>query len=135
MTQPAPDELDRVRTREPWPPRYSGGSHREGQIIPHRFSIFSWLKAVPAVVEPFLLSKGATEVPDEFWSLDELDDGSSVAVISCPCGESPIVEHGRFHPCPGDDCPRIFLNLGNAVRVVKLTDEQLGVLAGIDPDS
>jgi hypothetical protein len=128
MSEPAPDELDRVRAREPWPPRYSGGGHHEGEIIPHRFSIFSWLKAVPGVVAPFLSGQGGKEVPGEFWTVDERE-GQPVAVIACPCGAEPVIGWGRIDFCGGEDCGRVFFYMGESVRAVTLSEDQVDALA------
>lgn len=125
-SQNSRDALDVALERKPWPPRYSGGGHREGQIAPHKLSIFTWLKAVPFMFEPFMVSNGGKEVPGNFWAMDQAD-GESVAVISCPCGEEPVVGCGKIKFCEGEECRRVFLYLGGAIRVAMLSDEQLEV--------
>lgn len=123
------DSLDLIQQRNPWPPRFGGGGHRDGQALLRRFSAFTWLGAVPSVFSRFSIEGGASSVPDEFWSLDELDDGNRVAVIACPCGQSPVVPFSNFHICKGDDCARVFFNMGQEIRVARFTPEELDALA------
>lgn len=52
------------------------------------------------------------EVPAEFWSLDGV-----TAVVSCPCGETPLVPVAVPRSCEGEDCGRAFLFTGRVVRV------------------
>lgn len=51
---------------------------------------------------------GVRRVPSPFWMLD-----GTAAVVSCPCGESPVVEAlGPFAECP---CARFFFFDGSDV--------------------
>lgn len=69
------------------------------------------------------------EVPAEFWQADELEDGTRVGVIACPCGEQPIVADNGTALCDGEEdgkpCGRIFLMLGDRVWVARYDSKDL----------
>lgn len=75
----------------------------------HRFSPFACLQPLMAV--------GATldKIPAEYWSLSVDEEDFSVAVVSCPCGESPEVNAGGLVMCA---CERGFFFTSEEVFVV-----------------
>lgn len=63
-------------------------------------------------------------VPEEFVSHDADEEGRPLAVVACPCGESPVVPLAGLRAC---NCRRVFANVGHdQVRVYKppMTDEE-----------
>jgi hypothetical protein len=118
------DLLDDILCAKAYPPRYSGGGHRDGMKMPRRFSALTWVRAVPAVFDRFQIRNGASVVPPDFWNLDD-----NAAVIACPCGEQPVVPFARFHICSGEDCGRVFLFFGDEIRATRLSGDELTALA------
>lgn len=83
-----------------------------GRRYPRPFRWSTFFQAVPQMREEF-----DREVPGEFWNIDVAEDGlTSIAMIACPCGESPQVEILRMNEC---DCGRFYLNTGRTVRVCR----------------
>jgi hypothetical protein len=81
--------------------------------LPRRPNWLTFIQAVPGIFsESDLL---ATVVPEDFVTAD-VDGEEPVAVIACPCGETPSVALARSKAC---NCRRIFLNLGSEVRVYR----------------
>lgn len=130
----ATDPLDVILQSRPWPPRYGGGGHRHGAVIPHRLSGLTFMRAVPMLYERFQIRNGAVEIPDEFWSQDELSDGRMVAAIACPCGAEPIVPLGGVGFCTGEDCPRVFFHIGRTIRVARMSEDEQKALVEPDQD-
>jgi hypothetical protein len=56
------------------------------------------------------------EVPPDFWN-EDAEAERAVAVIACPCGESPEVKLHSTEFCTG--CERVFWFLGDKVLVAK----------------
>lgn len=54
-------------------------------------------------------------IPGEYWTLDLDGDGFSVAVVACPCGQTPNVTAGSFAMCR---CERAYLFTGADVSVL-----------------
>lgn len=83
-----------------------------GRVTPHRLNAVGFARAVPGLLEQF-----SEELPHDNWRRYQ---GS--ARIKCPCqgdealppSERPAVEPGRLLGC--DDCDRVFLFTGSAVR-------------------
>ena len=98
------------------PVAYIEGLDSDGHLVdnlgrrqPTRFNLVWAFRAVPGMAAQF-----RREVPGDFWSKDTKEDGTPVAVISCPCGQEPLVEPGRMTEC---ECERFYVHLGNSVRV------------------
>jgi hypothetical protein len=92
------------------------GRDKDGFLIdsldrrfPTKMNLVWLFRAVPGLAEQF-----NREVPGEFFTTDTLDDGTPVAVISCPCGEQPKPPLGGMTECA---CERFYLNLGKRIRV------------------
>jgi hypothetical protein len=64
----------------------------------------------PACRLPVMLEKYAhwgipvKEIPGGYWTLDVDDDGYTIAIVACPCGDSPQIPAGAGHCCQGDWC-------------------------------
>lgn len=54
-------------------------------------------------------------VPPDFWTLDTDDEGFTVAVVACPCGETPRVEALGLVTC---ECERGFFFTGEEITVI-----------------
>lgn len=80
-----------------------------GRSQPTRLNWLHFIRAVPGLATQF-----DRKVPDEFWSVDALEDRTPVAVIACPCGKEPIIPLGSCVEC---DCERFYLYLGSTIRV------------------
>lgn len=85
---------------------------RLGRKIPHRLDVLSFANGIPGFIERFDVS-----VPGEFWSQDVDDDGRALAVVACPCGNTPKIIAGRLATCANEGCPRVFAFTGQAVLV------------------
>lgn len=110
LTQIA-ESLEKLTDRRP--PRIG---HSNLDLRQFRFSDFA---ASIRSDEPkkHLIEAFDREVPSEYWSLDTVDSfprALPVAVISCPCGETPEAVAGVAQTC---DCGRAFLFSGQAVKV------------------
>lgn len=62
-------------------------------------------------------SRDWKQVPTEYWALDMNDEGYSVAVVSCLCGETPRAE--VLAPAVRCDCGRFFYFGGDRVLAVQ----------------
>lgn len=62
---------------------------------------------------PGLSSQFTKRVPDEFWA-EDLQDGETVANVSCPCGSTPSAPEAGFVSCA---CGRVYLYTGARVQV------------------
>lgn len=91
-----------------YPPRYA---LYPGQGPPRRFTALSWLRGLPGLAERF-----SGVVPGEYWS-EDVDGEERVGVISCVCGETARARENRLTPCR---CERVFILLGDSIRVAKL---------------
>lgn len=80
-----------------------------GRRFPTKINLLWMFRAVPGMIDQF-----SREVPDDFFTLDTLDDGTPVAVIACPCGETPMPVSGGMAEC---ECERFYLNLGSRIKV------------------
>lgn len=122
MTPPTPNDRARPRERHAalssrlraagvYPADYVG---RPGQRPPRRFSALSGVLGIwPGFVKQF-----SKVVPDEFWTQVGLNDEEElVAIVACPCGAEPQVIQNRTTICDGDGCGRVFLMLGETIRV------------------
>lgn len=81
------------------------------QVIPHHFS------ALRIMLEIKDMSKQFQEIPDRFWSPPPEDSGEDprrVAIVSCPCGETPNVPVAEIREC---GCGRFYSFLGRKVKV------------------
>lgn len=85
-----------------------------GRPQPHRLNAISFTEAIPG-----WLARYDKRVPDEFFSLDR-DDDEQVAVIACPCGDTPRVPVGGVRGCDG--CDRSFVFTGRDVLVARKGD-------------
>lgn len=61
-----------------------------------------------------------TIIPGDYWVQDVEEGEGSVAVVSCPCGNSPRIPAGGFAMCREDEaewaqCPRAFVFTGRSV--------------------
>lgn len=56
-------------------------------------------RSIPGLASQF------RQIPDEFWVEDADDAGHTLAVVACPCGESPGVLALASDECP---CGRIY---------------------------
>lgn len=102
----------RLNAAGAWPPEYIG---RPGQRPLRRFTALSAVQAIwPGYVQQF-----SGIVPEEFWTTEE-----ELAVVACPCGAEPKVAQNHTTICPGD-CGRVFLLLGETIRVAKFEPEEL----------
>lgn len=66
-----------------------------------------WLLRVPGFIDQF------QRVPADYWTADTQEMGEVevlIAVVRCPCGEEPLVEHGRSREC---GCERLYLYFGD----------------------
>lgn len=65
-------------------------------------------------------------VPEEFWTQAGLNDNEqAIAIIACPCGAEPEVAQNGTTICSGDGCGRVFLMLGDTVRVASYDPDEL----------
>lgn len=78
------------------------------RLVPSRLN---WVKLSRAV--PGLMAQFNTRVPDQFFAF-EVEDGTAVAVIACPCGEEPKVPIGSCTECT---CERFYLATATSARV------------------
>jgi hypothetical protein len=60
-------------------------------------------------LDPDGMREFARRVPPEFWALED-----AVAVVACPCGETPAAVPGTSKTC---ECGRAYLYDGQIVRV------------------
>jgi hypothetical protein len=106
-----------------WPPGYEG---RPGQRPLRRYSALTTIQAIwPGYIKLF-----TGQVPEEFWTqAEETSEGERVAVVACPCGEEPKVAQNRTAICPGEDCGRVFLLLGEEIRVARFDPAELAAAA------
>ena len=79
-----------------------------------RFSAITWMKALSGFAQAF-----TGEVPGDFWSEDVGEDQTRVGVISCMCGATPKVPENGVRACDGEDCGRVFMLLGDHIRVAR----------------
>lgn len=78
-----------------------------------RFTAMTWLRALPGLAERF-----SREVPGEYW-VPDVDGEERIGVISCTCGATPKARENRLTPCEGENCGRVFLLLGESMRVAR----------------
>lgn len=110
--------MDRLRvSTEHWPPRYV---NRPGQGPPRRFSAVTWFKSLVGFGQLF-----TGEVPGDFWIEDVEKDETRVGIISCPCGATSRVPENGIRTCDGEDCGRVFMLLGDRIRVAKFDPTEL----------
>jgi hypothetical protein len=86
-----------------WPPR-----DRHDRKLPWKLNTITMFRAVPILIRAFNVT-----VPEEFWSVDEDEDGEPLAVIACQCGEEPKLRVAKTAEC---QCGRFFLFTGQEVR-------------------
>lgn len=84
-----------------------------GRIIPSRVNWLKLIRAVPQLVAGPERAFRRT-VPQSFWTLDTDDEGAAVALVSCPCGETPEVPISRVVEC---QCERFYFALVSRVLV------------------
>lgn len=99
--------------------------HRDSIKYLRRFNLLTFQRAVPGM---FSVWDGLRrQVPEDFVNHDTDEDGVPVAVVACPCGETPAVRLAALVTC---DCRRVFANIGHDdVRVYRpppFTDEEYG---------
>lgn len=111
----------RLRALEAWPPEFE---REPGRRPPRRFSALTWFQALwPGIVNEF-----DKTVPDEFWTWEEWDgvhDEERVALVACMCGEETRVEQNGTAICAGSECGRVFLLVGETIRVAKYEPAEL----------
>lgn len=108
----------RLRALEAWPPEYEA---RPGQRPLRRFSAITWTQAMwPDFIKLF-----TGTVPADFWTIEE-----EMAVVACPCGAEPQVEQNQLAICDGEECGRVFLRLGEEIKVAKFDPAELAESAG-----
>jgi hypothetical protein len=99
--------------------------HREAIKYPRKFNLLTFQRAVPGLFADW--DGLRRQVPEEFVSHDTDEDGRPVAVVACPCGETPAVPVAGLQAC---NCRRVFANIGHDdVRVYRpppFTDEEFG---------
>lgn len=76
---------------------------------PHRFSPLVLVRQAIQLGIPFDV------IPAEYWLLTTDREGYSVAVIACPCGDTPVVDAGGIEQCP---CERAYFFTGDDVSVL-----------------
>lgn len=90
--------------------------------MPSKMNWLTFARAVPGI---FTEWDGLKHVPEEFVSADADDDGRPLAVIACPCGETPSVGLALSTTC---NCRRVFIGVGHgevrAFRPPPMTDEE-----------
>lgn len=107
----------RLKSQGGFPPEYVG---RPGQKPPRRFTALSWAVALwPGFVVRF-----DREVPEEMWSAEGLGDELE-GTIACPCGHEPRVKQNHTAICPGENCGRAFMLIGDTIRVARFEPEEL----------
>lgn len=75
---------------------------------PRRLDLGLMCRAVPGLAKTII--DNSKPVPPEFWTLDD-----GVAVIACPCDETPEVAEQELQTC---ECGRRFAFDGDQVRAV-----------------
>lgn len=95
---------------------------RPGQRIPRKFSALTWAQMMGGAALREVFTK---EVPDDFWSWDAAEDSTRVGIIACPCGESPEVPVHGTAICPNPECGRVFMLLGERMRVARFEPAEL----------
>lgn len=117
----------RLRALEAWPPEYE---REPGRRPPRRFSALTWFQALwPGIAHEF-----EKAVPDEFWTWEEWDgehEEERVALVACMCGEETRVEQNGTAICGGEDCGRVFLLVGETIRVAKYEPEALAAASSV----
>lgn len=101
------ESLERLTDRKP--PRV-GSSNLDARQF--RFADFASTRLLQGIIAAF-----DREVPSEYWSLDVKEAfprSLPVAMVSCPCGETPAAVGGVAVTC---ECGRAFLFTGKAVKV------------------
>lgn len=90
-------------------------------LKPRKPNWLTFIRAAPGLISEW--DGFRTVVPEEFVSADADLDSNPLAVVACPCGESPAMPVAGSKAC---NCRRVFLNLGTEVRVWRppLTDEE-----------
>lgn len=81
------------------------------QVIPHRFSPFKIMRELRGMAEQF------RAIPDHYWSPPPEDSGEDprrIAIVNCPCGETPNVPIADLRECA---CGRFYTFLGKQVQV------------------
>lgn len=102
-----------------WPPRYGPPHENQGPL--RRFSALTWARTLfPGFAQQF-----DGEVPSEFWTEDLSEDGTSVAVIACPCGATPGVLQNATAICEGEGCGRVFMRIADRIQVARYEPEDL----------
>lgn len=96
-------------SKEPWQPvRYDDDLRPRdwrGRIVPHQLGAVQMLASITGGLAAF------KSIPDEFWGRDD-DNDVQIAVVSCPCGETPQVELNKLTQCL---CHRFFAYTGRSV--------------------
>lgn len=107
-----------------WPPRYHG---EPGHGPLRRFSALTWLQtAWPGFAMNF-----TGEVPESMWSVKDWngeDLAEMVAVVACPCGQEPEVRQNGTSICSGENCGRVFMLLGDRIKVATFVPDELAPL-------
>lgn len=73
----------------------------EGRASLHKISPFTWVGTA---------AMGGLRnrvVPPEFWSADVEEDGTTVAIVACPCGHEPRVPELKILAC---ECERFYFH-------------------------
>lgn len=97
---------------------------RAGHTLAHTLRATTMMRAAPGLYDQF------HAIPDEFWNED--DEGEMrMAVVACPCGESPSVELDKFEECGG--CERFYWFADRDVRVANSPKDAL-IAAAPDPE-
>lgn len=94
-----------------------------GKVVPHRLSFLSAARSVAGLADQFV------EIPAEFWS-EDIEEERRVALVSCPCGETPAAAVGVLEACA---CHRYYLYTGKAVRVANRPKQYAD--EPVDPDT
>lgn len=110
-------QLENLSIRPDYLQAHDDAPDKIGRKIPRPFSFLRLLLQ--------FTDKDWKPVPSEYWALDVNEDGFSIAVVSCLCGNTPRVEVlGPAVDCDG--CHRFFYFGGDEVRVAYGDDEAAG---------
>jgi hypothetical protein len=97
-----------IDVKDFWPPR-----DRTGSIIPHKMELPLMIRACPQALGFF-----DKMVPPEFWAEEIDDDATPEIVISCVCGQQPVLKFGmRAFSLAACECGRVFMHDGKNIRV------------------
>lgn len=110
-----------------YPPLWENDADRPGSRMPRKFTMMSWLQH-PTLVRVY--ARFDKEVPGEYWA-EDIEAAKTTAIVSCPCGQEPHVPLHTTEFCPG--CDRVYLNLGDTLRVARNPDVEPEEKTGEEP--